>query len=437
MAATTPARTRARTKARSDTGHRQADVPARSFVDRLEWTPLPEGVAQAILAQVTGVDDPAKLDALTVRGRFAALPFYAHTKLVHVSVIVRVRANANAIEEIFVLLRDEGPPLLLDGESLPIHEANEAESLHIDEKLAADYVRFFLFALRADGDAFVLFEAAPPDVPPELQSAAAQATPLKQVGTDDEGRQLFEAVVVFQGGLFKARFALPPNGTIEMVDDEPLQADFPAGLVGTPAFLGVGPVLRSKVGEVAEAGRAITVSRTHPRPPRATTADRTGSTLVELVRLLLERALMQQAQNRLLGYFNATQAASNPLESFARLVRSSSPVLAIESTIPFVDETIAEIINDLLPAGTEMRLVRGSVSLDGSGQEVLDGYSLPDAGPAMVLIPLQVYRRVTQVERMAFDLATRPGRYHHLRAFLGPARKPSSTHRSGSSAPGD
>lgn len=406
----TPVRTRA--KARSNNRHRQPDVPGRAFLDRLEWSAVPESIAQLLLAQVTGVDDPAKLETLTVRARVATLPFYAHTKLVQVTVLVRVRAKANAIEELFVLLRDAGPPLLLDGESGPIHEANEAESLHIDEKVAADYVRFFLFALRSDGDAFVLFEAPPAEVPPEWQAAAAQAAPLKQVGADDEGRLLFEAVVAFQGGLFKARFALPPDGTIEMVDDEPLQADFPAGLVGTPAFLGVGPVLSSKVDGDSAAARALTVVRTHPRPARATKTDGRDSTLVELVRLLLERALVQQAQNRLLGYFNATQPATSPLESFARLIRSSSPVLAIESTIPFVDETIAEIVNDLLP-GTEMRLVRGSVSLDSSGQEVLDGYSLPDVGPALVLMPLQVYRRVTQVERMAFDLAT-----HDLAAVI-------------------
>ena len=59
------------------------------------------------------------------------------------------------------------------------------------------------------------------------------------------------------------------------------------------------------------------------------------------------------------------------------------------------------------------QIVRGDVGLDGNGQEVLTGFSLPSSGPAIILIPLLVYGRAMQVERLAFDIAA-----NDLSAFI-------------------
>lgn len=392
-------------------------VPA-SYVDRLGWSDVSEDAGRSILSGLTVVDDAARLAALVVHARVASLPFYEHWKLVRIEIGQRGVAHERATETVYALWQEGGEPRLLDGQSDPIHAVNAAESLHLDPKQAADYIRFFFFALRAgdgDGDAFILFEEAPKHVPTEMREAAADAQPLTPAGTDPEGRMLFDATVIFQGNAFKSRLAVPPDGSIEMVDDDPLKPDFPTALVAPAPWLGAGPLFSSLLDGHKPQGPPAAVR--HGRRPRRTgsakSSERERSTLVELVRLLLENALLEQAQNRLLGYFNATQPGSNALEPFAKLMRSSSPVLVVESAIPFVEETIAEVINDLLPAGTEMALYRGSVSQDYMGQEILDGYTLPDDGPAIVLVPFLVYRRVAQVERLAFYLAT-----HDLAAII-------------------
>ena len=126
-----------------------------------------------------------------------------------------------------------------------------------------------------------------------------------------------------------------------------------------------------------------------------------------MVELLLERALRDQAKNRLLVYFNASLPTANEVQRFAALLSSSSPVVVVETTIPFVEETMSEVVNGLLPTGAPLSIYRGDVILDANGQEMLVNFGLPMQGPAIVLIPLQVYRHVMEMERLTFDIAAR------------------------------
>jgi AAA+ superfamily predicted ATPase len=129
--------------------------------------------------------------------------------------------------------------------------------------------------------------------------------------------------------------------------------------------------------------------------------------ILELVELLLERALEAQSRNRLLGHFNASLPTSRPLRQFAAMVSSSSPVVIVESSIPFVEEPIGEIVNGHLPPRKRLGIHRAAVGVDQSGSEALTDYYLPSEGPGLVLIPFQVYGRAMQVERLAYDLVAR------------------------------
>ena len=129
--------------------------------------------------------------------------------------------------------------------------------------------------------------------------------------------------------------------------------------------------------------------------------------ILELVELLLERALEAQSRNRLLGHFNASLPTSRPLRQFAFMVASSSPVVIIESSIPFVEEPISEIVNAHLPPKRRLGVHRSTIGVDSNGQEAVTEVYLPNQGPGLVLIPLQVYGRAMQVEKLAYDIVAR------------------------------
>ena len=100
-----------------------------------------------------------------------------------------------------------------------------------------------------------------------------------------------------------------------------------------------------------------------------------------------------------------------PIGQSARAVRRAHelvvPVVVVETNIPFVDETITEIVNDLRAPQSPMTECRGQVDTDRSGGRGPGQIraAVPGAGDRPV--PLQVYPRVMQVERLAFDIAAR------------------------------
>ena len=388
-------------------GGRQA---ANAFVDSLDWRPLSDDVAQKILGEIT-TSSGKSLNGVTVRGRRTDLAFYRLVELVELTVKIELDAKSTASEVIYALYPVAGRALVLDGSSAPMHSANESEHLELTEAATPEYVRFFLFALRADGaEAFVLYEHAPKDAPDELREAADLAAPLKAVGIDDAGNFLFDAVVAYHGEISKARFAVPANGQIEMTDDEPTLVKVPENLVGVPPLMGIGAQLEARLG--ARRPSAKKARNGHKRGTQipAAAAERQRSTLVELVQILLERALQQQAHSRLLVLFNGSQgnrqAKQTATASFAELIRASYPVVAVEASIPFVEETIAQIVNEQLGEAQALPVIRGSILRDGNEQEVLD-YNLPPSfGRAIVSVPLLVYGRALDLERVAYTLAT-------------------------------
>ena len=377
--------------------------------DKLDWTTWPEALARKVMREVLVAPDPARLASLDITGQAAPLPFYKHWQLVALHSARkgagRKRDAATVMEDLYVLWREGAEPVLLDGSSDPIYVANEDESLRLTDASAAEYIRFFCFALRANGQPFNLYEEAPKNaaLAPEAIQAAQPLTPK---GSDASGNMLFESTVVYGGAAFKAVFSVPPNGALTMADDDPLAVTIPAEAIATLPTLGVGPVLSAYLAAESSATTAAA-----PRTKRAPKARRTRSgtksatdkpAIVLMVELLLERALVEQSKNRLLGYFNATLPSAEPLDQFAALVRDASPIVIVETSMPFVEETIARIVNGRLGSGRQLPAY--SPEIDGNGQ--LE-YGLPGTGPALVLMPLQVYRGVAQAERVAFDLAAR------------------------------
>lgn len=381
------------------------------MIPGIVWTELENDRAREILAKLLDLDDERLRDQLVVDGWSAALPFYQHWRLVRLGLQNEAGDTDSVLESVYALRREGLEPKLLDGSSSPVHETNENEGLELDDAHVADYIRWFCFAIRGDNDQpFALFEKAPDKVAAKNRKAAALAEPLTPKGKGEDGAWLFETTVIFAGAAFTAVFGAQKNGEMVMVDDEPLMDDFPAVITPEIPPLGLGPRLMANLAQrlgslpavSAVAGRRGTRARTGRRKKGAPTG---RPTIIELVELLLARSLRDQAQNRLLGYFNATLPAANELQRFAALLGDASPVVIVETNIPFVEETISEIVNELRAPKLPMLVCRGFVQSDANGVDVLTGFSLPSQGPAMVLLPLQVYPRALQVERLAFDIA--------------------------------
>ena len=384
------------------------------MIPGLTWTDLDPEVARAIFGQLLDIEDADRRALLKVKGRSGALPFYREWRLVWLVLENDLTDKDDVPEDVLCLWHEGETPLLLDGTSDPVHDVNARESLALEDAQIPDYIRWFCLAVRAEAEKpFVLFERPPAKVSAKDRKAAALAQPLTPKGRREDGAPQFETTVIFDDVAFTALFAVPKDGVMEMVDDNPLLADFPAKLIPAVPPLGIGPRLASNLVRIlgtaagGTTGKAVGGRRTRATATRRRRTKASRPTIVELVELLLARSLQDQSKNRLLGYFNAALPAATELQRFAALVGDASPVVVVETTIPFVEETIGEIVNGLRPSSSAMTMYRAHIETDSNGTDVVGGYMLPMQGPGMVLMPLQVYPRLIQAERLAFDIAAK------------------------------
>jgi Flp pilus assembly protein TadD len=187
-------------------------------------------------------------DSVLVGCRQSRLPFYATHQL------VELRFARDHGEECAFVLDGPSRTWWLNGESSPIHDANEAERLKLTQSLICDYIRFFFYFVRGDEGPFVLIESTD-EVEPQadvddwgqeqdkwFEVARDRARPLRMRGRDEEGRWLVSATVAYAEGLFEASLTVAADGLIDMVDDEPVAVlDALAVPVPSSLKLTVGP----------------------------------------------------------------------------------------------------------------------------------------------------------------------------------------------------
>jgi hypothetical protein len=147
----------------------------------------------------------------------------------------------------------------------------------------------------------------------------------------------------------------------------------------------------------------VMAALTGPRQIRDYISSTNKSVLRVLVELLLAKAVRAQSGHRLIETFKVSVDARPPLEQFAALLVKSFPVVVVESDLPFVEETIAEIVLANTGTGDKIRLCRAIPN----DEETTVSLKLPESGPALVLLPMQVHRTVAGVNRLAFDLSVK------------------------------
>src|SRR5947209_17971193 len=138
-----------------------APMPEKSAASWASWTPCDEAEGTEALTRLAGRLPAFFGDSTLVSCRWTALSFYTDHRLMELQ-FFREHGMARAYA-----LHGLHETEWLNGESTPIHEVNESESLELTDSTVADYVGFFFYFLRGDDGAFVLIESGE-----EVQPAA-------------------------------------------------------------------------------------------------------------------------------------------------------------------------------------------------------------------------------------------------------------------------
>ena len=418
-----------------------------------KWQPCPLDVVSPMLARLAS-ESPAYFDGATLNSaRWTALPFYSDHKLIEAEI------EWQGTTQRAFFLHGHGNTFWLSGVTGPVHDVNQLESLSLNEVAAADYLRFFCYFLRADGLAFIILESPDEISAPGhddawfaenkdkldaetaatlalLENARGGIGRLKTKGTDELGRFLFDAAVVYGNLRYSAVFAVEPTGEVEMVEDNPIMT---VDGLNTPEY----PVLewqpKVEAARESEAGQGVaseaseekkgddddddedhdvdgSATGEHPaflelpaslQPiPNRNFESTTGTdreVTQAVVVTLLEEAIRERDGTLLLRHFNTETAADKPIERLATLVLGSAPLVVIESDIPFVEDFVAGLLGAANPELADKTLRAQAAGGDDNRCEVNYGYS----GIRIHLISFHAYRTLWDAERVAHELAIR------------------------------
>jgi hypothetical protein len=344
------------------------------------WEPCDGNEAALALSQLAASRPEYFADATLAEARISRLSFYPSHRLMELQFTRDI-----GLERAFILVGG-AQPLWLDGSSGPIHEVNGSESLEFSDRTVLDYVRFFFYFVRGDGG-FVLIESpaeleAPPDTAEDqvadgteflaLDQARRSVKPLELRSSEDAGRWLADATVAYQGALFACAVSVCSDGTIEMIDDEPVGA---LGDIDVPELA---------VLELQES-----------------TGDREVTEAV--VAVLLEDALREMQSdntgNLLLSHFNSDTQVTKPIEQLTRIMTESEPIVIIESDIPFVEDFVAGLAG---PAGAADFTIRADAMQ--ANDQRCEIASLSDRC-RLYQLSFHTYRGLFDAERVAHELA--------------------------------
>ena len=211
-----------------------ATVPEKRPEPWAFWEPSEGEHGTTALARLASSSPAVFADSILLSSRWTRLSFYTAHRLMELH-FVRDRGMRRA----FVLHGPEHTEWL-NGDSTPIHETNEVESLALTQSVVTDYLKFFLYFLRGDDGAFVPVESsdevgsaglAGGDRAEDgelltLEDVRAKARPLLMMRKPDPttGEWVFPATIAYSGDLFSALLDVAPSGDVTMRDDETICA---------------------------------------------------------------------------------------------------------------------------------------------------------------------------------------------------------------------
>ena len=376
----------------------------------LAWSPSPAATLTQIQAWLLE-HQPEDSDDIQLASAFEVLPpFYRDHRLVR----ARLRRGPKTADAYF-LVSTEGVACRLDGRSTSIHEINRSEGLTLESGQLLDYLRFFLAFLNGGKDSFVLIDRAE-----QLTASGADHDALEElrsqviapvVSTPDEGSfPRIAATLVHDRRLFMCEFSMYPNGVIEMLDDNLLA---PLDGIACPSGLELDGI------EFPETDTSSTSeSSGEPRELDAIDAQETNHSIAAsaaiptdrqitaaVVQVLLKTALLQLNDDPLLRRFDI-ESGSGGLRRLAQLAKDHCLTVVVESDIPFIEEIVIGLIDPdqrLFP-GHRRHHARAQ-----SGDESMCTFSNDLSDEGLSLVSFHAYRRITDVERVAYQLSLGEG----------------------------
>ncbi len=184
----------------------------------MSWTKIQGEELQRLQERLELPQHSTSLEASTLR-----TPFYQNGELVRMddgtSAMFMVAAGQGELSA-----REYYP---LNGNSDDIRAANDAAGLELTRDNAVDYVRFFTTFLRMDdGEPFVIVESLngyrlvnddKPDqrIPEDMRF-------VYDGETADGEAFAFKGYMAYHGELFGVLMRVQKNGTVEMIDDDPM-----------------------------------------------------------------------------------------------------------------------------------------------------------------------------------------------------------------------
>jgi len=325
-----------------------------------DWTPLPDEEARRLAADLLSKGSDRFLSSFPVAGRQTALSFYESVRLCH------LQFEKDEMSTGFYLLRygdsaDVEKRIVLSGSSMPLHRLAREGQLLLTPETAGDYLRFFCLTVYGEAGPFLIVD--PPGMSEDSEGRKDRdesrppymnlIEPLGLLEKDETGRFLFEATVYYVGALFRCDFAVSQRGEVEMLDDEPLVA---------------------------------------------------SSTLSAFTESLLEESL-SKSPLRPLKHASTQEYSGTRLEHLSQVIWKERPVVAIESDLPFVEETVGEIIQHQREGGESVQVIRPFTIAGGSAQV---GASV-EKSPRNRLVLLSFRSRCSlfDIDRVAHDAVYR------------------------------
>jgi ATP-dependent Zn protease len=375
------------------------------------WGACEDRVAQRALERIGASAPRFFAEAVLESARAAALSFYRRHRL------LEVRFRRDHRSERAFLLDDGNHTEWLDGGSSSIHATNAAEELALTDATVHDYLRFFLYFLRASEGAFNLLESPAQltkaehedgaaaskgedaQISARLLAARAEVRPLRTTPTSKDGRWRLEGSLAYGGTLFGAIFAVAGSGEIEMVEDTP-GASLESLAVPTCPSLDV--TARPAGNAEAEEHEEIPSAQPSGSEIREEKLPRDREVTEAVVGVLLEEAIRARESNFLLLHFNSEAAADRPIDRLTRMVLGSVPIIVIEADIPFVEDFVAGLLEACDPAVTRGGVMRAS-TVPGDDLKCSVDYNREHA--SLHLISFHAYRTLWDAERTAHELS--------------------------------
>ena len=171
---------------------------------------------------------------VTLIVRRADIPFYREHRLYE---ILARRDTAATYQQYYFLRHSSGSVRPLYGDSQAIHQTNRDEAPILSTaSAAADYLRFFCWAVRgADGPFLIVehFRDIPWERAPQhdaRENVMRHIQPIQAARRSSEGADHYwhcSATVLYGRHLFSATFSVSDSGRVEMPTDVPVRGELP------------------------------------------------------------------------------------------------------------------------------------------------------------------------------------------------------------------